>query len=123
MPRTPLSPTLGDWIRLVDQVTPDDIAGQLQLEHIHAKLRSTLDEVQSLVVERDLHQAHKQEATRKIQELLDAGRRQATALRVTLKEHYGIRNEKLTAFGIQPFRGRKRAAKRRDPQQPDEPSK
>jgi hypothetical protein len=31
-------------------------------------------------------------------------------LRATVKQHYGIRNEKLIQFGIQPFRGRKAKA-------------
>ena len=36
------------------------------------------------------------------------GERLATVLRRSLKSHYGIRSEKLTEFGIQPFRGRRR---------------
>ena len=35
------------------------------------------------------------------------GERLANLLRVNLKQHYGIRSEKLSAFGLQPFRGRK----------------
>jgi hypothetical protein len=121
MPRIPLSPTLGDWINLVDQVAADAIVEQPPLDEFHAKLRRSLEEVQSLLVERDSYEARKQEASRKIQALLDQGRRQATLLRVTLREHYGPRSEKLAAFGIQPFRGRK--PKRRNPKSPKEPSK
>lgn len=121
MPRNPLSPTLGDWLNLVELVAADDIVKQPPLDQFHAKLRQSVEELQSLLVERDSYEAQKQEASRKIQALLDQGRRQATVLRVSLREHYGPRSEKLAAFGIQPFRGRK--PKRRTPQSPEKPSK
>ena len=38
--------------------------------------------------------------------LANDAQRLASGVRVMLKEHYGIRDEKLTAFGLQPFRGR-----------------
>ena len=43
--------------------------------------------------------------------------RMATVLRLAVKQHYGIRSEKLAEFGLPPFRGRVRKA----PSQPEEP--
>jgi hypothetical protein len=39
--------------------------------------------------------------------VLTEGSRLTSLLRQALKEHYGIRSEKLDEFGLQPFRGRK----------------
>jgi hypothetical protein len=48
--------------------------------------------------------------------------RLVTVLRLTLKHFYGIRSEKLTEFGIQPFRGRsRRTAKGLPPPKPAGP--
>lgn len=61
----------------------------------------------------------KQEATRELQTVLADALRLANVLRMAVKQHYGIRSEKLAEFGMQPFRGRKRAVK----PAPEEPSK
>ena len=53
--------------------------------------------------------ASKQEASKEQQTLLTEGQRLANALRAMVKEHYGIRSEKLAEFGLQPFRGRTKA--------------
>jgi hypothetical protein len=93
------------------------------LEHARAKLLGQLEEVQRLLVERDFHEARKQETTKKIQEILPQGRRTATLLRKILKEHYGHASEQLAAFGIQPFRPRKlgprKAKAKASPANPD----
>ena len=52
--------------------------------------------------------AGKQEASQELQAILAEGQRLATGLRKLIRNHYGISSEKLTEFGIQPFRGRKR---------------
>jgi len=39
--------------------------------------------------------------------MLTEGGRLTALLRHALKQHYGIRSEKLAEFGLQPFRGRK----------------
>lgn len=112
MPRAPIDFTVGDWMDLSKKVTPETTAGVLPLEHAHAKLQRQLGEVQRLLAERDFHQARKQEATKKIREILPAGCRTATLLRKILKEHYGPDSEQLAAFGIQPFRPRKRGPRK-----------
>jgi hypothetical protein len=38
---------------------------------------------------------------------------------MTLKEHYGPESERLAAFGIQPYRGRKSPARKKAPAPPE----
>lgn len=39
--------------------------------------------------------------------MISEGQRLASVVRSAVKEHYGVREEKLAEFGMQPFRGRK----------------
>jgi chromosome segregation ATPase len=114
MPRTRIAQTIGDWEKLTHVVTPETTAGSPYLEQAHAKLQRFLDEVTRLHAERAEHQARKQAATRRINEVVEEGRRLASNIRRVLKVELGIDNEELTRFGIQPFRGRKRAKKSSD---------
>jgi hypothetical protein len=86
-------------MKLIQADTPEAVAGIPHLEHAREKLRGHLDEIQRLLAERDFHEARKQEASQRIQEILEEGRRAATALRVVLREHLGPRNEQLAADG------------------------
>jgi hypothetical protein len=52
--------------------------------------------------------ANKQEATRKLNSLLREGERVAEGIRKFLREHYGVSSEKLSEFGLKPFRGRRK---------------
>jgi len=108
MPRTPIAQTVGRWERLADSVTPDVRTGVLPLEMAHAKLVRFIEEIHQLVRERDFHEARKQEATRKIQQRLEDGRKSATVLEVLLKHELGHGNEELARFDIKPLRPRKR---------------
>ncbi len=115
MPRTPRDHTLGRWGTLTTTVTPEVTAGHPLLEWTRAKLVATEVEAKQLVLERDYHQAQKQEATRKLQIALEDGNRTANTLKIGLREHFGPTSEALAAFGMQPFRGRKRAKKTASP--------
>src|SRR3954469_3786596 len=75
MPRTRIAHTIGDWEKLAHVVTPETTAGSPYLEQAHAKLQSFLEEVTRLHAERAEHQARKQAATRRINEVVDEGRR------------------------------------------------
>lgn len=57
--------------------------------------------------------ASKQEASKQFQTLLIECQRLASVLRAAIKQHYGIRSEKLAEYNLQPFRGRKTGEKRR----------
>jgi DNA repair exonuclease SbcCD ATPase subunit len=50
--------------------------------------------------------ASKQEASQQLTGVMLECQRLATVLRFSLKQHYGPRSERLTAFGLPPFRGR-----------------
>ena len=111
MPRTRSGHTRSEWHKLTLTVTPELTKDFLYLEDPRAKLVEIEAEVDRLVQERDFHQARKQETTRKIQDALVEGRKVASLLRVSLRHHFVETNEQLVAFGIKPFRGRKRAKK------------
>jgi len=111
MPRTPLGETIGDWVGMTSRVTPEIVAQIPSLKYIHDKLAAHLEEIQELLRQRDYHEARKQEISRRIDVVLPQGRKEASLLRGMLKEHYGPDNEHLAAFGIQPFRSRKRRPK------------
>jgi hypothetical protein len=59
--------------------------------------------------------AQKQEASVQLQTALTEGTRLSTVLQLAVKQHYGIRAEKLAEFGMQPFRGRNLTAKAKQP--------
>jgi hypothetical protein len=51
--------------------------------------------------------AKKQEVSKRLEVLVTDGRQLAAFLRAGVKQHYETRSEKLSAFNLQPFRGRK----------------
>ncbi len=108
MPRTRIALTVSDWEKLTQSVTAETTAEAPPLEFIHGKLQRFLDEFRQLAVEQDVHEARKQAVTRRMNEILEEGRKTASALKVGLKQHLGNRNEDLVKFGIQPLRARKR---------------
>jgi hypothetical protein len=63
--------------------------------------------------------ADKQEASKQFRDLLIECQRLASVLRAAIKQHYGIRSEKLAEYNLQPFRGRKTSEKRRSKKQPE----
>lgn len=65
--------------------------------------------------------ASKQEASKQFKTLLIECQRLASVLRAAIKQHYGIRSERLAEYNLQPFRGRKPSEKRRSKKQPPEP--
>ena len=111
MPRTRRDHTRNIWTQLTGSVTPEIADGDPMLKIALAKLMAIEADVDRLVTERDFYQARKQETTRKIQDALVEGRKVANVLRVGLRHHFGETNEGLVAFGIKPFRGRKRSRK------------
>ena len=111
MPRTRRNQTLGVWMGLTGGVTPELAASQPHIRDAVNKLIAFQEEMDRLIQEQAFHDARKQEATQRINEILGEGRIVATVLQASLKQHLGSRNEQLAAFGIKPFRGLKRARK------------
>src|SRR4051812_43437867 len=100
---------IGDWQTLL-QTLEANSAEIPQFEPFRAKLTEMLGRALDVTKRQAGLKAEKQEASKQIRQLASEANRLAHALRVLLKEHYGIRDEKLAAFGLQPFRGRPRKA-------------
>jgi hypothetical protein len=96
---------------LTGGVTPELMEGRPHIQDSVDKLVAFQEEMDHLVQERNFHDARKQEATNRINEILVEGRIVATVLQAVLKQHFGSSSEKLVEFGIKPFRGLKRARK------------
>jgi ABC-type transporter Mla subunit MlaD len=91
------------------------------LEGARLRLADTLNRAQEVAKQQAALTASRQEASKQLKSLLTEGERLANALRSLVKEHYGIRSEKLAEFGLQPFRGRTRKAKGETPELPPAP--
>ena len=81
------------------------------LDGTRLKLGTVLERAAEISQQQAAFKASRQTAAKELQKLLVEGQRLATILRLGIKEHYGIRSEKLAEFHLQPFRGRPRAAK------------
>lgn len=111
MPRriTTQGETFDNWKRLNTALLAN--IGELpHLESRRARLEMLTTEALDLVKEQRHLAARRQEATRKLKELLVNGRRLAHFLETGIREIFGTRSEKLAEFGIQPFRSRKAPA-------------
>lgn len=102
---TSLADHLQDWevlLAAVDQNLPD----LPQLQIARDKLEGMLEQARTLVPLQAAQAAAKQSTSQQLEAVVTAGRKVATVIRFTVKEHYGSRNQKLTEFNIQPFRSR-----------------
>ena len=96
---------IGDWQRLL--ATLEEHSAEIpQLEPFRTKLGTMLSQAVDVTKQQADLKASKQSMSKQLQQLASQGQRLATVVRSALKEHYGITEEKLTAFGVQPFRGR-----------------
>ncbi|HET9229121.1 MAG TPA: hypothetical protein VFR31_20755 [Thermoanaerobaculia bacterium] len=84
----------------------------LHLETRRDKLQGVCDAANIAVRDQAAARAAKQDASRRLEELLDEGRKVDLFLVAGLREHYGKESEKLAEFLIQPYRGRR--AKKED---------
>jgi hypothetical protein len=96
---------IGDWQRLLAPLA----ANGDELKHLEVP-RTQLAAMAAEAEDMKKQQTAKQAATQQFQGMLTEGERLATLLRQAVKQHYGIRAEKLSEFGLQPFRGRKQPA-------------
>lgn len=109
----------GDWQNLMGKLEANK-AELPQLEHFRTKLAAILVQVLAINQQQDAMKASKQEASKQLRKLTADGNRLAALARAAIKEHYGIREEKIAEFGLQPFRGRK-AKPASEPSAPEEP--
>jgi hypothetical protein len=106
MSETTRSGKLGEWQRLKSalQVNQADLP---ELENQMTQFETLLGQAEDLFQSQAAFAASKQDASQQLTGLMTECQRLATVLRFSLKQHYGPGSEKLTEFGLQPFRGRK----------------
>jgi hypothetical protein len=105
--QTTYSGMVGDWQKLHEMLAANS-AEIPQVEPFRTKLGAMLTQALEITKRQAGLKAEKQEMSKQLRKLASDGQRLANALRVLLKEHYGIHDEKLAAYGLQPFRGRPR---------------
>jgi len=98
---------MGDWQQLLEMLAANS-AEFPQIEPYRVKLGTMVTQALDVTKRQAGLKAEKQELSKQLRQLTKDGQRLASTVRVLLKEHYGIRDEKLAAFGLQPFRGRPR---------------
>ncbi len=97
---------VGDWQRLLGAM--EENIGELPLlEPFRLRLRDMAAQALNISKRQAALKADKQQASKEMREAVVEGQRLANVVRSVVKEHYGIREEKLAEFGMQPFRGRK----------------
>lgn len=77
-----------------------------------ARLDELLVLLKDLTAEQARLTARRQEISKQIEELVDEAQKLMTFLDIGVKQHYGKGSEKLAAFGLQPFRGRRKPQKK-----------
>ena len=88
------------------------------LEPTLARFEGVLGQLEEAADRQAAHTAIKQEASQDFQTFLAEAERLATILLLSVKQHYGIRAEKLAEFGLKPFRGRPRNEPEPEPPAP-----
>jgi hypothetical protein len=99
-----------DWDRLHDRLTAN-AADLAHLEAMRTRLEAAMEQTRQIAAAQAAHVAAKQVASQSLKSAIAEGDRLANLLRAAVKQHYGIRSEKLAEFGVKPFRGRKKAEK------------
>jgi hypothetical protein len=97
------------WERLSERVAANapDLA---HLETSRAKLDGFMAQARQIAAVQAAQVAAKQQSSQAMKAVMAEGDRLATVLLTSIKEHYGIRSEKVAEFGAKPFRGRKKKA-------------
>ena len=105
-PSRAVAVTRDSWLRLL----PALIANAADIPHLEPqrlRLEVVTTEVGDLLTQQAALAATRQDVSKRLQALVVEGRQLTTFLRVGVKQRYGTRSEKLSAFHLQPFRGRK----------------
>ena len=111
---------LGDW----EQLTTMLAANKEELPHLEGsrlKLEELLKQGLDIAAKQSMLRAEKQDASQQMKTVIGDGQRLTKVLRLAVRQHYGIRSEKLAAYGMSPFRGRKVKDKPEEPAEPSTP--
>jgi hypothetical protein len=99
--------TVNGWGELLTALEAN--SGDLtQLDLPRQRLQVIMDQIRSFTTEQAALTAGRQQATERVYFLLTQGRKLATVLRTSVREHYGNRSQKVAEFGLQPLRPRSR---------------
>jgi len=90
------------------------------LDGPRARFEKIVFEAEDVAKQQAAFIASKQEATQRLKILLTEGERVADGIRKFLREHYGVRSEKLAEFGLKPLRARRKPSTE-DPESPEFP--
>jgi hypothetical protein len=99
-----------DWTHLQERLNAN-AADLAHLEVLRTQLGTVMEQARQVAATQAAQKAAKQQASQSLKAAVTEGDRLASLLRSALRQHYGIRSEKLAEFGVQPFRGRNRTAK------------
>ena len=100
---------LGEWQKFLASVEANpDLA---PMESWRSQLATLLARGVEISQQQAAMAASKQERSKQLQAIISEGQRLATGMRKMIVHQYGFRAEKLTEFGLQPFRGRPRKPK------------
>jgi hypothetical protein len=97
-----------DWGHLQERLNAN-AADLAHLEVLRTQLGTVMEQARQMAASQASQQAAKQQASKSLKAAISEGDRLANLLRAAVKQHYGIRSEKLSEFGVKPFRGRKKA--------------
>ena len=113
---------LGVWQKFLAAMAANPVLAPLELWR--NKLAGLLAQGVELSQQQAAMAASKQETSKQLKAILAEGNRLMTGIRKMIADQYGVEAEKLTEFGIQPFRGRTRKAKPAPgPDKPENPDK
>jgi hypothetical protein len=96
-----------------ERVTTAIVANAADLPHLEnhrVQLGQIIGRFRDLSAQQAALAASKQETTREMQELFRAAETLVDFLSTGVRQHYGLRSEKLVEFGLQPIRSRTRAS-------------
>jgi hypothetical protein len=114
---TTYSGILGEWQRLQAAMS----ANTVDLTHLNDSrliFAELLNQAQAIIRRQAALAADKQQHSQDLRTMVKDGQRMATMLRQGIKQYYGIRSEKLTEFGLTPYRGK---TGRKQPEGPPPP--
>jgi hypothetical protein len=92
------------------------------LEPFRLKLSGVVTQTFDLSKQQAAMKASKQESSKQLRKFLVDGQRIADVVRTAVRDHFGPDSEKLTEFGVKPFRGRKVKAAAPTPTTPTVPA-
>jgi hypothetical protein len=96
----------GEWQTLIAPLAGPP-PGLEHLEPFRAKLETALNRAVEITKQQAALAASKQDLSKELRQVMADGQRVAAVLRRALKQQLGPNSEELTAFQLQPFRGRK----------------